>query len=234
MPGSDINTGSVDEHSEAPAGLYDDEYFRLRESIKDFQIEVKLLLKLLELKPGLSVLEIGCGSGVLLSILEERRCKPAGIDLSEDALKIARSRTRCSELFRADATLLPFEDSKFDRIVANHLVEHLQDLTGALKEWRRVMKPGALLAICTPNRLYPDKAIFDDPGHIRYYDTHELKKILESEGFTVIQSFTVFPHLGARALSVKIGVPFHRVFKCMPYFRQRGRSVLVSAVLTGK
>lgn len=234
MPGSGTHGGSVKHSSETASEIYDDEYFRMRESIKDFQIEVRLLLKLLDLKPGLTVLEIGCGSGVLLSILEEKECKPAGIDLSDDALEIARMRTKCSELYKADANQLPFEDSSFDRIVANHLVEHLPELTGALKEWKRVMKPGAIVAICTPNRLYPDRSIFDDPGHLRYYDTRELGMILESMGFKVIRGFTVFPHLGTRALSVKIGVPLYPLFKHMPYFRYRGRTVLISAALTGE
>jgi len=211
--------------------IYNREYFQKRESIKDFQIEIELLLRLLELEPGLKVLEIGCGSGLLLSILENKGCIPYGIDISEDALEIARKRVKSGEVYAAGATNTPFEDSSFDRLVANHLIEHLPDLDHALPEWKRVLKPGGILAFCTPNKLYPDKLIFDDPGHLRYYDTRELGAILEAAGFAVVENFTVFPHLGLRALSVKLGVPLYRLFKNMPYFRYRGRSVLISASL---
>ncbi len=209
--------------------LYDEGYYHHRESTRDFDIESALLYAMLAPEPASRILEIGCGGGALLSFLEDRGHGAVGVDILEEAVRLAALAAPSSTVIRCDAGDLPFADASFDRLVAHHLVEHLGDLAGALAEWRRVLRPGAVMALCTPNRLYPSPRIFDDPGHVRIYGRHELAAAVEGAGFQVCEAMTVFPHLARDRISVSLGVPLHRLFSRLPHYRDRGRSLLLSA-----
>ncbi len=208
---------------------YGEGYYRYRESTRDFRIEAELLYGLLSPQPGSRILEVGCGGGALLAFLEGRGHEAVGVDILEEAVRLAAEAAPSSRVVLARADDLPFADGSFDRLVSHHLVEHLDDLPAALREWRRVLRPGGSLAICTPNRLYPSPRIFDDPGHVHIYDGRELRKAAEDAGFTVERCFTVFPHLLRDRISVAVGVPLHGMFSRLPHFRERGRSLLLSA-----
>jgi SAM-dependent methyltransferase len=209
--------------------LYDEGYYRYRESTRDFLIEARLLYAMLALRPASRILEVGCGGGALLSFLEAKGHPAVGVDILEEAVRLASRAAPSSRVIKCDAGDLPFADASFDRLVSHHLVEHLADLPGTLEEWRRVLRPGAVLAMCTPNRLYPSPRIFDDPGHVHVYDRRELVGVVEKAGFRVEGSLTVFPHLWRDRISVAVGVPLYRVFSHLPYYRERGRSLLLSA-----
>ncbi len=209
--------------------MYDERYYRYRESTRDFRIEAEILYKLLKLEPGLRILEVGCGGGAFLSYLEEKGYKAVGVDILEESVRLASQRAKNCEVICGDAMRLPFESASFDRLVSHHLVEHLEDLSEALREWKRVLKPGGIMAICTPNRLYPSPRIFEDPSHVHIFDGKELKNVVERAGFSVEDSLTIFPHLWRDKISVNIGVPLYRFFAFMPYFKDRGRSLLLSA-----
>lgn len=209
--------------------MYDEQYYRSRENTRDFHIEARLLYELLDVRPGSRVLEVGCGGGAFLAFLEGLGHPAVGIDILEDAVAAARKSVSSSRVLQADAGRLPFEDSSFDRLVTHHLVEHLSDLPSALADWGRVLAPGGVIAICTPNRMYENPLIFDDPEHVHIYDRRELAKAVERAGFRVERCFTVFPGLGSGGLSIRAGVPLYRLFYRLPYFRDRGRSILLSA-----
>jgi SAM-dependent methyltransferase len=209
--------------------LYDEGYYRYRESTRDFLIEARLLYSMLAPRPDSRILEVGCGGGALLSFLESMGNSAVGVDILEEAVRLASEAAPSSRVIQCDAGELPFAGGSFDRLVSHHLVEHLDDLPGTLEEWRRVLEPGAVVAICTPNRLYPSPRIFDDPSHVHIYDRRELGEVLEDAGFRVEDSLTVFPHLLRDRISVAVGVPLYRAFSHLPYFSDRGRSLLLSA-----
>lgn len=209
--------------------MYDEDYYRYREHTRDFRAEADLLLRLLRLEPGCRVLEVGCGGGAFLARLEESGCEAVGVDLLEEAVRAAREMVREATVLRVDAVSLPFEDGSFDRLAAHHLVEHLDDLPGALHEWKRVLVPGGVMALCTPNRLYPNPRIFEDSGHLHIYDLQELSAVVGRAGFEPEKSMTVFPGLWKDRISVKVGVPLYPVFSHLPYFNSHGRSILLAA-----
>lgn len=208
---------------------YGEGYYLYRESTLDFRVEAGLIGRLLSTFPGCRVLEVGCGGGALMRSLAARGCQVTGVDVSEEAVRLASRAAEGCETLQADACALPFGSGSFDRVVAHHLIEHLEDPVRALREWARVLRDDGILVICTPNRLYPSPRIFDDPTHVHVYERKELCRLVEESGFQVLESFTVFPHLMKDRISVKVGVPLHFLFRYLPPFAERGRSILLAA-----
>ncbi|MEM3402349.1 MAG: methyltransferase domain-containing protein [Candidatus Hadarchaeales archaeon] len=93
------------------------------------------------------LLDVGCGTGLLLAELEERAEEAYGVDLSSEMLKVARKRCRKSKLLVADAENLPFEDGFFDCIVSFTLLQNLPNPPAAVKEMARVLKKGGTAII---------------------------------------------------------------------------------------
>ncbi len=209
--------------------MYDEGYYRYRESTRDYSIEADLIFRMLDTSENARVLEVGCGGGALLAFMRQRGLDPTGSDLLPEAVRLAREAAPDCEVVEADAARLPFPDASFDRLVSHHLVEHLADLPATLAEWRRVLSPDGVMVICTPNRRYGSPRIFADPSHLHIYERLELVRMVEDAGFRVEESLTIFPHLLRDRVSVKLGVPLWRLFYRLPWFKERGRTLLLRA-----
>lgn len=108
-------------------------------------------LKWLDLAPGLRWLDVCCGSGMLTEAVVER-CAPdsvIGIDASPEQIAFAhRHRGRSNVTFEAgDATSLRFADSSFDVAVCGLGLNYIPEPVQALKEMRRVVRPGGAIAV---------------------------------------------------------------------------------------
>lgn len=94
--------------------------------------------RLLDLRPGERVLEVGCGAGHLTTRLAERGVDIVGIDVNPNASKIARN----DRVVTMGAEKLDFADDGFDTIISVHAIEHIAALEEALVEMARVLRPG--------------------------------------------------------------------------------------------
>lgn len=106
----------------------------------------------LDLKSDHHVLDVGCGAGNLLAMLQGARL--VGVDLAESLLKEARERLKGRpnvQLYKANIEALPFPDRTFDRVVCSEVLEHALRPEAILAEMRRVAKPGARVVITVPN-----------------------------------------------------------------------------------
>lgn len=110
----------------------------------------------LKLEPSMRVLDVGCGSGASLRILDERvhfERPPVGLDFSAVALGRARETLRGAArplaLAQGAATALPFHDDTFDLVISGYLVKHLDDdeVQRFVDEVRRILAPGGLALI---------------------------------------------------------------------------------------
>ncbi len=116
--------------------------------------EVDAWFLLPHLQPGMRLLDAGCGPGTITVGLA-RAVHPGeviGIDLSEEVLTQAREHAASENVGNVTFTFgdvyqLDYEDGTFDVIYANQLLQHLTDQPLALREMRRILKPGGLLAI---------------------------------------------------------------------------------------
>jgi len=94
----------------------------------------------LPLAQGREVLEVGCGTGLILSRLSAVAARAEGIDLSPGMLEKARARGL--NVREASATELPFAESSFDLVVSFKVLAHVPDIHRALAEMARVCRPG--------------------------------------------------------------------------------------------
>lgn len=91
---------------------------------------------------GLSVLEIGCGTGKNTGWLAERAARVVGLDLSPGMLARACLAAPCAELKEADlARPWPVDSGAFDVVLANLVLEHLRDLAHVAREAARALRP---------------------------------------------------------------------------------------------
>ena len=120
-------------------------------------------LELMQLAPGLRVLDIACGRGEVPAYVRNAGGWSVGLDFSKDVLAIARELRdgaatpppAAMHLVGGDAARLPFADASFDRVAMLDIVEHLTpaQLSAMFADVRRVLAPGGYAVIHTlPNR----------------------------------------------------------------------------------
>jgi 2-polyprenyl-3-methyl-5-hydroxy-6-metoxy-1,4-benzoquinol methylase len=99
------------------------------------------------------LLDVGCSVGATLLAARQRGWDAVGVDVSRDAIRFCRGYgLRCQTVDNFD---LPFPDQSFDVVTAWHVIEHVEDVRETLSEWRRVLRPGGLLAMETPDASSP-------------------------------------------------------------------------------
>lgn len=109
----------------------------------------------LRLEPGLRILNLGCGYG---SDEQEMSCrcpdlKLAGCDISETMLRTARHNQTPARLLNCVAENLPLPDGSFDRILSREVIEHVMNPPDVLRELYRVLVPGGIAVVTTPNGI---------------------------------------------------------------------------------
>lgn len=120
------------------------------------------VLGLASLRGGERVLEVGCGNGGYLALVDA-----IGLDLSLGMLAAARARTK-EPLVCGNAERLPFRTCTFDLILAPHMLYHVADRVSAVRELRRVLKPdGTCIAVTNGERNHLEmvRLVEDVVGH---------------------------------------------------------------------
>jgi len=92
---------------------------------------------------GLDVLEVGCGTGLVLQRIAKVARSAKGIDLSEGML--AKARERGLDVVQGSALALPFTDNQFDVTCSFKVLAHIPDIGQALAEMARVTRPGGVI-----------------------------------------------------------------------------------------
>ena len=136
-------------------------------SPRNFKAEVHAAYLLPHLKPGLRVLDFGCGIGTISAGLAEAVAPGElhGVDMEESQIELARAEAGRRGLENAffqvgDVCALPFEDGFFDVAHGHTVLMHAPDVPTMLAEVKRVLKPGGIIAcrdmICESSFTHPD------------------------------------------------------------------------------
>jgi ubiquinone/menaquinone biosynthesis C-methylase UbiE len=120
------------------------------------------LLALLALEPGSRVLDVACGTGIVARTAAHHTGATGvvvGLDLHGGMLAVARAQEPTGAWVRGSATALPFATSAFNVIVCQQGLQFFPDRLAALREMRRVLRPGGRVALVVWG------ALADNPGH---------------------------------------------------------------------
>jgi len=142
-----------------------------------------------------SLLDVGCGDGLLLEHLRKIYPKKTfvGADISETALKAARGKKLTVK--KIDGEKLPFKDNSFDAVVSVQVLQHVENPDKFIKELQRVSKKFVL--INAPNHswwrfrvkkmigLKPDIMV-GETRHTSFFDFMKLKELLEKNRLEII------------------------------------------------
>lgn len=155
----------------------------------------RLALERLRAVPGQKVLDLGCGPGDGASWLRKRGIDAVGLDYSDGMLEKARKDSFLGgRLTRGDAGRLPFKDGAFDKLVCTNSFHHYPDHTAALREMRRVLKPGGLMLLVDPRQDHffgrlaieiVEEKVFG-LKEVRIYGMEEWHRLLRDAGFASV------------------------------------------------
>jgi SAM-dependent methyltransferase len=147
----------VTRHFEAVArdGSYPQLYSSATHTLQnhDFLARVRCVERLLAepLKPGVVVLDLGCGPAPISGFVLSRGAKYVGVDVSQAMLDSIEKRDGL-ELRLGSSEAIPYEDGCFDVVVGMGLIEYFDNPRPTLLEMARVTRPGGLALITVPNR----------------------------------------------------------------------------------
>ncbi|PYJ30786.1 MAG: hypothetical protein DMF24_09380 [Verrucomicrobia bacterium] len=153
---------------------------------------VKMLSR--HLRPGMSVLELGCGTGYFTRELARSGADVVAIDVSPDLLEIAKANSSAPNVRYEiqNAYALTYPDGVFDSVVGSSVLHHLE-IEEAVREIYRVLKPGGTIYLTEPNMLNPQIAIQknvpwvkrrlgDSPDETAFF-RWPLRRLLERKGY---------------------------------------------------
>ncbi|MEL7499574.1 MAG: class I SAM-dependent methyltransferase [Planctomycetota bacterium] len=159
------------------------------------------------------MLDVGCSIGATVEAAVRLGWDAHGVDVSKTAVQYCVDQgLQCQPI---DGLRLPFEDNSFDVVTSWHVIEHVEDVKATLAEWYRVVKPGGILVLETPDsqcwkarRLGTEYKHFWPFDHLYTFTRSNMCSFLETAGFEVLPS---------RVLGKLNSVPLHVTAYALAY-----------------
>jgi SAM-dependent methyltransferase len=147
---------------------------------------IERVVEALGLPARARILDAGCGSGRNMVELA-RHGTVTGVELSETSVALARERGS-GEVVAGSVLEMPFADGSFDLAVSLDVVEHLDDDLAALRELRRVVRPGGALLVTVPayQWLWSGHDVINH--HCRRYTRRSLQRAAEQAGWQQVRT----------------------------------------------
>jgi SAM-dependent methyltransferase len=193
------------------------------------------------LRGGVRALELGCGTGVFLARVAPSSARLEGIDLSMDLLCRARARVETHHnvtLSCGNVEQMPYPDACFDVVYGSSVLHHLE-LRAALREVRRVLRPGGRIVFAEPNLLNPQIALIFGCRPLRpifgvspdemAFSRFEIGKVLRELGYVDlrVEPFD-FLHPSTPAALLGVVARLGRRLETLPLIREIAGSLLIT------
>src|SRR5688572_10264558 len=150
---------------------------------------------------GGKALDLGCGRCLFTDIQPNWPFQIYSGDLDIGLIRERKNEVPQNFWFVSDASHAPFIDQYFDALFVGEIIEHISDPVPVLKEWKRVIKPGGVLILTTPNRerllaKVEGRERPYSPDHLHEFSYKELRdNVLSRAGFEVIDSRGIYLEL---------------------------------------
>ena len=149
--------------------------------------------------PPMQILDVGCGTGALLSVLSESGYKTTGVDMAKEMLKVAKWKTRHLDIryiHLSGKASLPFNDHAFDAVISSHVLHGMkrEDRIALYKEMKRVARRKVIIHDYNKNRSLPTTII----EYLEKGDYFEFIKVAEDEMKEVFGDVNI-THVAERA-----------------------------------
>lgn len=158
--------------------------------------------------PGHLVVDLGCGDGRDLDLLGGRFESALGIDAFDIRMNMRGDTDRSWSFVQADtAVSVPLREGCADAVLANQVIEHIVDPVRFVREIHRILRPGGIVIITTPNSRYVRQLwrlvvrgrglatsngnTLDgdwDDGHVHYFTHRDLREVFRRVGFSGVSS----------------------------------------------
>ena len=173
-----------------------------------FYSDIAYLLK--QYSTGKRILDVGCGSGELLSYLRGNDYPPVGLEPDIDRQKVALQQgltvfnTTLEGYVNLDVLPDMTKQSNFNAILLINVLEHMIDPVETLKLVRGLLRPQGVVCIKVPNDFSPLQLVAQEylgkepwwiavPEHLNYFDFQSLRSLLEQLGFEILYTQGDFP-----------------------------------------
>ena len=181
------------------------------------------------------VLDLGCGSGYGALFLASRGAKEViGLDVDQNAVALS-SRLRQHIGLRwtnGSGERLPFVNNCFDVVTSFQVIEHVPDVVAYLGEIKRVLRPGGICFLSTPNREnYWRRMAKPNPHHLREYSLEEITELVRSVLDNVVSWCQYYYTPEAEAIARKIQMVADQNWGVRLLVQNRIRSKLVHLCL---
>lgn len=187
---------------DVPSTVYDQKYFEVhhnnpktRDLYNERQTRIERGIDFLEIKKDQKILDLGSGNGEVSEKIVDKGARVWGIDYSLEAVNLSKGLKLSNAKFEVGRiSSLPYKNDFFDSIICLDVFEHVypSELKKALKEIKRVLKPGGKLVVATaPNAFYLFPAEFiaklfmgikrfeSDEYHINIFNYFSFKKLFD-------------------------------------------------------
>tara|TARA_B100001765_G_C19484798_1_gene330716 strand:+ start:522 stop:1265 length:744 start_codon:yes stop_codon:yes gene_type:complete len=196
--------------------IYSNYYSEIERTSKKFTRDIVDIVKETKI-----LLDIGCGTGLNANFLKEKGYEIYGIDVSQIAIDKFNKKGFKGKIMDISQTL-KFEENFFDVVFASEVIEHVSYTEGFLKEVKRILKPGGILYLSTPNSsFWPYRVLSllgftlsqaQHKGHVRFFNKKSLLQTFKDNQFQIEKYCS-------RIMLVIIPFDF-RVFKIFGFIRE--------------
>lgn len=166
-------------------------------------------------------LDVGCGVGEFMEMLQERGLNPSGVDGNLAQINSVRQAGFSAELVNLEEKL-PFANGSYGFVSCLEVIEHISRAENLLSEISRIMTPNGFFLISTPNfsfwqnriKYLLGEASINEGIHLRFFTAQTFREKLISAGFFVEDTMSISPLTGVNSIFRRLG--YHDNFFVVP------------------